>query len=457
MSAHLTDAADHGLTSEAVINTRFHAGFLAGHLEPADYAGAWIGYGQRAEAEHPVRRLTDGERISLGDVRLPILETPGHTPQLFGVLVREHADDTVPHGVLAGDALFIGDVGRRNLLASVGVTADELGRMLRDTVRNRLTAPPGAVRALPAHGAGSACGKNLSAQRRPMLGEQRATHDACRSRGEERSVEPVTAGQPSAPACFACAAVLNRKEHGLFGAADAPRALSTAEFLERRTAGAVVSDAPSPQGFAAGHLRGSLDVPADGRFAEQAGMVVAPEQDVVVIAPRDREEEIVIRLARIGFDKGGGCLRGPEGAFADLAAEVRRAGRLASDELRRALDGDQPPPVLDVRDSAEREGGFIEGPSHIPRAELTRRAGEIPVDRPLGAHCAGGHRSSPAAGLPRHVGRADVSDLLGGYGARPARPAPAESDPAPPGGGPGTAAAARLARRTLPRQQGTPT
>lgn len=243
---------------------------------------------------------------------------------------------------------------------------------------------------------------------------------------EEKFVSLVTEGQPSAPAYFVYDAILNRKEHGLFDAASAPRPLSVEEFMQRRAAGAVVLDARSPQDFTPGHLRGSVNVPADGRFAEQAGMVVAPEQDVVVIAPQDREEEVVTRLARIGFDKVGGYLREPEGAFPALADEMKQASRLTADELHRLLDGDEPPLVLDVRNTAEREEGFIEGSLHIPLAELARRIDEIPADRPLVVHCAGGHRSSIAASLLRHEDRTDVSDLLGGYGAWLALPASAD-------------------------------
>ncbi|MFJ9122417.1 rhodanese-like domain-containing protein, partial [Streptomyces sp. NPDC102394] len=141
---------------------------------------------------------------------------------------------------------------------------------------------------------------------------------------------------------------------------------------------------------------------------------------------QDREEEIVTRLARIGFDKVGGYLREPEGAFPTLADELEQASRLTADELHALLDGAEPPLVLDVRNTAEREEGFIEGSLHIPLAELARRTEEIPADRPLVVHCAGGHRSSIAASLLRHTGRTDVSDLLGGYGAWLALPAPAD-------------------------------
>ncbi len=167
---YVADAEAHGFTVEAVINTHFHADFLAGHLELAQRTGAWIGYGQRAVTEYPIRKLADGERISLGEVTLRILETPGHTPESISILVFEKPEDTVPYGVLTGDALFVGDVGRPDLLASAGVTAEELGAMLYDSVHHKLMALPDEVRVFPAHGAGSACGKNLSTELQSTIG-----------------------------------------------------------------------------------------------------------------------------------------------------------------------------------------------------------------------------------------------------------------------------------------------
>lgn len=187
---------------------------------------------------------------------------PGHTPESISVLVFEHATDSVPYGVLTGDALFIGDVGRPDLLASLGVTAAELGGMLYRSV-SRLMTLPDTVRVFPAHGAGSACGKNLSTERRSTIGDQRLTNYACSPMSEDDFVDLVTEGQPSAP-----------------------EYLSLDEALARQTAGAVVVDAREPQEFAAGYLRGSLNVPADGRFAETAGTVVAPEQAIVLVAPQ---------------------------------------------------------------------------------------------------------------------------------------------------------------------------
>ncbi|PZM97763.1 MAG: MBL fold metallo-hydrolase [Actinobacteria bacterium] len=414
INEYLADAEARGFTIEGVINTHFHADFLAGHLEVAAATGAWIGYGQRAEAEYPIRRLADGERISLGDVTLEIMETPGHTPESISVLVYEHADDPVPYGVLTGDALFIGDVGRPDLLASLGYTAEELASMLYDSIQ-RLMRLPDSVRVFPAHGAGSACGKNLSTERQSTIGEQRRTNYACAPMSREEFIKLVTSGQPSAPSYFAFDAVLNRKTRELFDHTRLARPLDAKEFAALRAEGALVIDARDPQEFAAGHVRGSLNVPIDGRFAETAGSVASPDRTLLVIAPQDREEEVITRLARIGFDRVAGYLREPDHAFLEMIADLSRASRLTVPQLREVLEQDEPPVVLDVRNAGEREKGTIDGSLHIPLAELPRRLDEVPTDRPVVAFCAGGYRSSVAASLLRSAGHPDVSDLIGGY------------------------------------------
>ncbi|AUG75494.1 sulfurtransferase [Kitasatospora sp. MMS16-BH015] len=414
---YLADAEAYGFTVEAVLNTHFHADFLAGHLELAARTGAWIGYGRRAETEYPIRHLAEGERISLGEVTLEILETPGHTPESISVLVRERAEDAVPYGVLTGDALFIGDVGRPDLLASSGVTAEELGRMLYESVQGKLMALPDETRVFPAHGAGSACGKNLSTERSSTIGAQRATNYACAPMAEQDFVALVTAGQPAAPSYFGYDATLNRQERELFDAGRAHRPLTVAEFRAARAAGAVVVDARSPQEFAAGHLRGAVNIPADGRFAEQAGAVLTPQAELLVLAPECRAAEVTTRLARIGFDRTAGHLAEPEATLPELADLLTPASRLTADQLRTALAADQPPLMIDVRSCAERAEGTVEGALHIALNELPSRLAEIPTDRPVVLHCAGGHRSSIAASLLRRHGHTDVSDLLGGYAA----------------------------------------
>ena len=416
IGSYLADAEAQGLTIVGVINTHFHADFVSGHLELARETGAWIGYGAAARTDFPVRHLADGERISLGEVDLEIMTTPGHTPESISVLVREHTGDDVPYGILTGDALFIGDVGRPDLLASAGVTAGELGRMLYDSVQHKLMGLPDAVRVFPAHGAGSACGKNLSTERQSTIGEQRALNYACRPMTVEEFLEVVTAGQPAAPAYFGYNATLNKQVREVRDVHSVVPSLTSEQVEAALAEGAVVHDARDPQEFATAHLRGAVNVPVDGRMAETVGMVFTPEQRVVVIAPEGQEQEVATRFARIGYDHVVGYLADVEHYFLAHQGDVLRASRLTvadADEATRLPDVQ----VVDIRNAGELAGGRVPGARHIPLPELKTRAGELDRSRPVLVYCAGGWRSSVAASLLRAQGFTDVSDILGGFGA----------------------------------------
>ncbi|HEX2895257.1 MAG TPA: rhodanese-like domain-containing protein [Marmoricola sp.] len=411
---YLADAQARGLTIVGVLNTHFHADFVSGHQELATATGAWIGYGRAAQTEFEVRHFGDGDTISLGDVTLEIMETPGHTPESISVLVREHADDAVPYGVLTGDALFIGDVGRPDLLASIGVTADELGRMLYNSVQNKLMSLPDETRVFPAHGAGSACGKNLSTELQSTIGDQRRLNYACAPMSEDEFLAVVTAGQPAAPEYFVYNAILNRKEREVRELGAKLPALDEDQVAAALADGAVVIDARDPQEFAAGHLRGAINVPVDGRMAETVGMVVGPDTPVVLMAPEGEEQEAAIRLVRIGFDRALGYIVDTEAYLLAHQDQVQQASRLTPyrfDELRDTCDLQ----VIDLRNAGELAEGTIPGTVHLPLAELRRRMDELDSNKPTVLHCAGGWRSSVGASLLRAAGFPDVSDVLGGY------------------------------------------
>ncbi|WP_131808099.1 MBL fold metallo-hydrolase, partial [Mycolicibacterium elephantis] len=214
IAEYLADARKFDLTIEGVINTHFHADFVSGHLELVDATGAWIGFGEAAETDYPIRRLADGERLSLGTVELEIMSTPGHTWESISVLVREHAD-AEPVAVLTGDSLFIGDVGRPDLVNIGESSTTDLARAMYRTIHAKLLTLPDHVKVLPAHGAGSACGKNLSAELTSTIGEQRLTNPSVRPMSEEAFVELITDGQPAAPAYFASDAAMNKRVHPL--------------------------------------------------------------------------------------------------------------------------------------------------------------------------------------------------------------------------------------------------
>jgi hydroxyacylglutathione hydrolase len=416
---YLADAATRGLSIEGVINTHFHADFLAGHLEVARATGAWIGYGSAAQPEYAIRGLGDGERIELGGahgVTLQILHTPGHTPESISVLVFEHADDEVPYGVLTGDGLFIGDVGRPDLLTSVGLSAEQLAGMLYVSIHEKLMNLPDAVRVFPAHGAGSSCGKNLSTETQSTIGEQRRSNYACQPMSKDQFVALVTTDQPLMPDYFGYDAVLNQRLHQTWEVAE-PQSVDFVELCAAVRAGAVVLDSRDASDHAAGHLRGSISVPHDGRFAETAGMLLGPEQDIVLIAPAGCAAETATRLARIGFDRVVGHLPDVERVLADVdGSHVGHASRLTAAAVD-AVIGDEAAEVLliDVRNPGELTAGSIPGAHHVPLPALRRRLAEVRRDGPIVLYCASGWRSGVAASYLRSQGYVDVSDMIGGY------------------------------------------
>jgi glyoxylase-like metal-dependent hydrolase (beta-lactamase superfamily II)/rhodanese-related sulfurtransferase len=417
VTGYLDDAAAHGLTIERVIETHFHADFLSGHLELAEATGAAISYGSEAQAEFPIEPLAHGRRIELGEVVLEVRHTPGHTPESVSVVVWEHATDPEPWGVLTGDALFVGDVGRPDLLTAVGHTADDLARRLYRSLHEQLLSLPDATRVFPAHGAGSACGKAMSDAVSSTIGEQRRSNYALQPMSEDAFVEVVTQGQSVAPLYFAYTADTNRRLHDLFDDAEPPVRLS-ADDLERCVReDAVVVDGRPPETFASGHLRGSINVGLDGRFAEYAGDVVRSGQPVVVVADEGRETEAKVRLARIGFDRVRGAVVDVEKLLAERPDLAARATRLAAPDLATWRDDEPGLQIVDVRNPAEQDAGVVQGAVSIPLARLLDRHRDLDPTAPTVVYCAGGYRSSIAASLLRSVGFTQVADLQGGYDA----------------------------------------
>lgn len=415
ISEYLADAQRRGLTIEGVINTHFHADFVSGHLELVEATGAWIGFGEAAQTEYPIRRLADGEHLSLGEVDLEIIATPGHTWESISVLVRERAD-SAPTAVLTGDSLFIGDVGRPDLVNLGDGSSTDLARAMYSTLHTRLLTLPDDVVVMPAHGAGSSCGKNLSTELTSTIGEQRQTNPAVQPMTEDDFVALVTDGQPAAPAYFAADAAMNKRVHPLLDQTRNIQRLSAKSVRTVLNNGVRVLDARRVEDFAAGHLRGSVNVGFDGRFAETAGMVFAVGEPVALIAYSGEEQVAALRLARVGSDNVVGHLTVDRGGEfpTELVDLVQTARRTSVRELGELLADDKVS-LIDVRNPGERELGAIPGSHHIPLAQLRVRLDEVPTGRPIVVHCAGGWRSSVAASLLRANGFDEVSDLTGGY------------------------------------------
>jgi rhodanese-related sulfurtransferase/glyoxylase-like metal-dependent hydrolase (beta-lactamase superfamily II) len=413
---YLEQAGARGLTIERVIETHLHADFLSGHLELAGSTGAAISYGVGADVEFPVDLLSDRQRLSLGDVTLEILATPGHTPESICIVVFERADDEVPYGVLTGDTLFVGDVGRPDLLDSVSTewSADVLARRLYHSLHDTLLTLPDATRIFPAHGAGSSCGKQLSTETSSTIGEQRRTNYALRPMSEDTFVATVTEGQSARPRYFEFDARRNREHRALLDA-DPPRQLSIDEVLKHQNAGALLLDTREPADYATGHLRGAVNVGLLGRFAEWSGDVLVPERDVVLVGDPAIASEAKIRLARVGFDRVVGQLEDPAGPFALRPELLATSSRLTIEQLSelRGLEPDLQ--LVDVRSPSETAAGILPGAREIPLSVLAASLLALDMAAPVVTYCASGYRSQIAASMLVEGGFADVSDVLGGY------------------------------------------
>ncbi len=417
VSGYLADAEAEGFTIETILETHFHADFLSGHLELAQATGASIAYGSEATADFPIVRLSDRERIVLGDVVLEARHTPGHTPESISIVVWEHADDPAPWAVLTGDTLFVGDVGRPDLLTSIGWTADDLARRLYRSLHDQLLTLPDETRVFPAHGAGSACGKSMSEAVSSTIGEQRLTNYALRPMTESEFVEAVTAGQSVAPLYFAFTADSNRRQRDLFDDNEPPRRLDVGGLERCREEEAVLIDGRSPEAFASGHVAGSVNVGLDGRFAEYAGDVVRPGQPVVVLTDEGRDTEARVRLARIGFDRVRGSIVDVERVLAEHPDLAERANRLSAADLDAWRLDDPDLQIVDIRGPGELEVGVVPDAVLMPLAQLLDRHGELDRSAAVVVYCAGGYRSSIGASLLRSLGFERVADLQGGFDA----------------------------------------
>uniref|UniRef100_A0A7C2JY03 MBL fold metallo-hydrolase n=1 Tax=Schlesneria paludicola TaxID=360056 RepID=A0A7C2JY03_9PLAN len=427
---YLRDAQAGGYAVKYVVLTHFHADFLAGHIELRNRAGARIVMGSRAQAEFDFQPMRDGDRIDLGDVRLQVLETPGHTPEGISLVVYDRAhSDTVPHAVLTGDTLFIGDVGRPDLLASIGVTADELAEMLYHSL-HKLRSLPDTTRVYPAHGAGSMCGKSLSQETVSTIGEQKRFNYALQPMSLEEFKALVTADQPEAPDYFVYDAIKNRQERPDLEASlrSSLRALEVEDVLRLKNQGAQLVDVRDAADFEGAHLVGAINIGLRGKYATWCGSMLSHEQPIVVIADPGSEEEAVMRLGRIGFDNVTGYLRDGMAALEFRPELIQTVPRITAAALAEQLTGPDVPFVLDVRTEKEWRSGHIAGSHNIPLTHLRERLADVPVDRPVVVHCEGGYRSAIGVSLLAAAGRTNVSDLVGGIKAWSASQLPSAAE-----------------------------
>lgn len=417
---YVDDAESLGLRIRHVFLTHFHADFVAGHLELRDRCGATIHLGSRAEAEYAFLGMKEGDTLEFPGLRLQVLETPGHTIESISILVFDVQKDPVrPYAVLTGDTLFIGDVGRPDLRVSLGWTASDLGAHLYDSLHNKLLMLHDEVLVYPAHGAGSLCGKQLSSDTVSSLGDQRRLNYALQPVSKEDFIRLVTADQPDAPPYFTYDAILNTRERKTLdqNLEQVLHPIDLVEVLRIGEAGAQILDVRNPAEYARGHLAGSINIGLIGQYATWAGTLLDRTKPIVIIAAPGREHEAAVRLGRIGFDHVKGYLRGGMQALAGRSDLVWPTERINPQEMAEELTGTDPPVLLDVRSPREWAARHIDGSVNVPLNHLQERIAEIPRNRRVAVHCAGGYRSSIAAGILHQYGITNLVEMAGGLAA----------------------------------------
>ncbi len=421
---YLAAASAHGLAIKWVLETHLHADFVSGHVELAARTGATIVLSHRAGAAFRHRAVRDGDTLRLGAVRIEVLETPGHTPEGVCYLVTDEAHAGTAPRLLTGDTLFIGDVGRPDLVTSKGFTGDEMAGLLYDSLRTRILTLPDAVEVYPAHGAGSACGRNISRERSSTIGEQRRFNLALREMSKDAFIRLVTTDLAPPPAYFGHDAETNRRGAAALADLPVPPALAPDAVERALAAGALVLDVREANAFLGGHVPDSVHIGLGGQFAPWAGALLPVDAPLVLVTESAEEVgEARMRLARVGLERVIGYLDGGVAAWEAAGRPVRAMTQMTVDELAAARSGTLH--VVDVRRPTEFATTRIPEATSLPLDDLRALAapGGAALDplsgvaAPLAVTCQGGYRSAIAASLLARHHRGPIVNVIGGTAA----------------------------------------
>lgn len=398
-----------------IIETHLHADFVSGHKELAAKTGAEIIFGAKANAQFEYLPAKDGDKFSIGSIELKVLETPGHTPESICILATETKNPDTPAKIFTGDTLFIGDVGRPDLVASKGFSQQEMAGHLYDSL-SKLSELPDSTEVYPAHGAGSLCGKHLSDERSSTIGKQKQFNYAFKPGiSREAFINMVTTDLPEVPAYFPKDAELNRKGAATLSDLPKPKMLTAVEANNEIKAGAILLDVRSGQEFAAGHIKGSLNIGLGGQFASWAGTLIAIGTPIILLT-NDLEalDEAVMRLARIGIESVTGYLADGLEGWLKAGFEIIQTPVISASDLQDGIASAQTLCILDVRRKPEFDAGHIDGATNIPLAELPERIAEIDREKTVTLVCASGYRSSIAKSVLERAELTNLMNMLGG-------------------------------------------
>ncbi|MEE3147255.1 MAG: MBL fold metallo-hydrolase [Bacteroidota bacterium] len=402
-----------------IFETHFHADFVSGHVTLAKETGAQIIYGPNANPDFEAVIAKDNQEFSLGEVTIKVLHTPGHTMESTTYLLKDK--DGKDHAIFSGDTLFLGDVGRPDLAQKAKeLTQEDLAGYLFDSLRNKIVPLADDVIVYPAHGAGSACGKNMSKETVDTLGNQKKTNYALRAdMSKDEFIAEVTDGLLPPPSYFPLNVKMNKEGYDHID-----------EVLERGTqqltpeafeaaaneTGAVILDVRKAADFAKGHIPRSIFIGIDGSFAPWVGALIADTaQPILLVAPEGREEETVTRLSRVGFDQTLGYLKGGFEAWKASGKEIDTVTSVEASNLEKTVQSDATTPVFDVRKPGEFESEHLEVAQSTPLDFLNKHLTEFPSDKVFYVHCAGGYRSMIAASILKSRGIHNLIDVKGGY------------------------------------------
>jgi len=406
-------------TIKYIFETHFHADFVSGHLDLAQKTGAEIIYGPTARPDFTAHIAHDGELLTLGDVKIKVIHTPGHTLESSCyLLIDETGKETA---LFTGDTLFIGDVGRPDLAQKVSsdLTQDKLAGMLYDSLHNKIMPLADDITVYPAHGAGSACGKNMSKETSDSLGHQKATNYALQPMSKEQFIREVTDGLLPPPAYFPENVMMNIKGYEsidtVIKRGSEPLSPDAFEAAANET-GALILDTRDPQDFARGFIPNSINIGIDGSFAPWVGALITDiRQEILLVTDPGREEEVVTRLARVGYDHTAGYLQGGFDAWKEAGKETDSIRSISAEDLNGIQKQNPGINILDVRKQNEFQSEHIANAENMPLDYINEHFGELDREKEYYIHCAGGYRSMIFASILKSRGFEKVTDIRGGF------------------------------------------
>jgi glyoxylase-like metal-dependent hydrolase (beta-lactamase superfamily II) len=401
---YIREAEANGQKIKYVIETHSHADFVSGHIELAEKTGAEIVFGQKANTEFPTHKVKEGDELMVGKIKLKFLETPGHTPEGITILANTENGDE-PLKMFTGDTLFIGDVGRPDLVGSKGFTAEQMAEMLYDSLHEKILPLPDNTEVYPAHGAGSLCGKSLSKETWSTLGEQRRTNYALKPMSREEFVKIVAADQPEVPAYFPISAAQNLKGSAKLEDLPKPEKITTEEI---ENFDGVVLDVRKNSEFGAGHVPNSINIGLGGQFASWAGTLIAIGTPVVIVAEnQDQVDEAAMRLARVGVETAKSYI-----LIDDYTGEKAVVEQMPVETVKEKLSDDIQ--FVDVRRVAEHAAGHAPNTINIPLDKLPKEIDKLNPGKPTYVICQGGYRSSLGTSILENAGFKEIYNVTGG-------------------------------------------